>query len=319
MPKQKDELLDDEDDLQEVAGADDSSSEDTDKDAGDQQGAEASAESDGDDEDRDAKRARRKEERQRRKEFERERRERDRRLIAAKDKRIEELQQRLERLETRSNGHDIARVDQAIDDAKATYQSLLAAKKEAVEKGDGSKVVELDEHVYQARRRLEALNNLRGKASQPKRDEPPQLDPRLVDNARSFMRKNGWYDPEGADEDSLIVLAIDEALTRQGYDPTTRDYWDELERRAKKKLPHRFEGRRMDDADDDDDEPAARRSPVGGSGTRRAAGADARSTFKLTQAQVQALKEAGMWDDVALRNKMIKRYREQQRVNGAAR
>lgn len=323
MPKQRDNILDDEDDqLDGESGAEGSSADPVTTGAeGESQEIDASVDAEGDDEDREAKRARRREERARRKEFERERRERDRKLLASKDIQIRELSQRLERLETRSNGHDIARIDQAIDDAKSTLLAINAQKKEAVEKGDGTKVVELDEAAYHARRRYEALSNMREKATRPRRDEPPQLDPRLVSNARGWMQSNRWYDPEGGDEDSLIILALDEALTREGFDATSKEYWEELEVRARKRLPHRYEGRRSarDDDDDEDLPPKERRSPVGGSGARRPTGVDKPLSFKLTPAQVSALKEAGMWDDVALRNKMIKRYREQQRTNGASR
>jgi 2-polyprenyl-6-methoxyphenol hydroxylase-like FAD-dependent oxidoreductase len=38
--------------------------------------------------------------------------------------------------------------------------------------------------------------------------------------------------------------------------------------------------------------------------------------YTLSPDRVKAIKDAGMWDDVAERNKMIKTYREYDRTNG---
>jgi hypothetical protein len=79
-----------------------------------------------------------------------------------------------------------------------------------------------------------------------------RLDPRHVAHAQSFMVDNDWWDPLGRDNDSKTVLTIDAALVNEGFDPTSKDYWDELRERVEKELPLHFDAEDEEDDDDDD-------------------------------------------------------------------
>jgi hypothetical protein len=129
----------------------------------------------------------------------------------------------------------------------------------------------------------------------------------MLRHAKSWMESNSWYDPNGSDEDSEIAKVIDAKLAKEGYDPSSADYWDELDARLQKRLPHRYTQQQ--------DEPRRRpRSFVTGSG-RESTGGRQGNTLVLEPEQVRAIKEAGFWDDPAMRAKMIKRYAQQARNN----
>ena len=88
------------------------------------------------------------------------------------------------------------------------------------------------------------------------------------------------------DEDSVILKAIDDQLAREGSDPATDAHWDELKRRAARRLPERFASERR--AKD-----ASRASPpemVGGSSRDRSS-----QTQRLTLSpdRYQALLDSG--------------------------
>jgi hypothetical protein len=118
------------------------------------------------------------------------------------------------------------------------------------------------------------------------------------------MRNNDWYDPNGRDPDSKIALTLDQALTEEGWDPKTSEYWDELDNRLQRYLPHRYNS-------NNNDESYSRRRPknvVTSSGRESSSSGGGRNTFTLSPEQVRAMKDAGMWDDTEKRAKMIRRY-----------
>jgi hypothetical protein len=41
--------------------------------------------------------------------------------------------------------------------------------------------------------------------------------------AKEFMADNPWYDSQGRDEDSAVVIAIDQSLSKDGFNPQTDD------------------------------------------------------------------------------------------------
>lgn len=114
----------------------------------------------------------------------------------------------------------------------------------------------------------------------------------------AFVKENkSWYDPNGGNRDSKIVLAIDSDLYNEGYDPETKEYWDELKDRCKEYLPHRFKAAGT--------KPRPK-SVVGGSGNDYSSTGGAEKS--LPKEFVQTLKAAGYWDDAAKRKAAIKNY-----------
>jgi hypothetical protein len=117
------------------------------------------------------------------------------------------------------------------------------------------------------------------------------------------MERNSWYKPNGGDMDSDIAKKIDESLVKEGWNPNESDYWEELDNRLQKYMPHRYN-------DDMDVRPSVKRprSVVTSTGRESVNGTSNRTQFVLDPEKVRAMKDAGMWDDPAKRAKMIKRY-----------
>ena len=142
----------------------------------------------------------------------------------------------------------------------------------------------------------------------------PQVDDRTMHLAKQFMEDNPWYDSNGRDEDSAIVMAIDQSLSRDGYNPQTEEYWDELTARSARRLPERFD-------DFEDDRPAkkqttrkARGGPAVGSGKEHAPTSTRREVY-ISPDRKQALIDAGVWDDPVLRTRYVKRYAAYDKAN----
>ena len=132
--------------------------------------------------------------------------------------------------------------------------------------------------------------------------------------AAKWMKKNSWYNPQANDSDSRIAKKIDELLSAQGLDPTSQDYWDELDSRLQKVLPHHYN----EDNDDDDRQVRRPRNVVGSSGREASAayGGTNRTQFVLSPERVSAMKAAGAWDNPERKAKMIKNFIEFDRRNG---
>ena len=213
----------------------------------------------------------------------------------------QDLMDRLSVVERKTTSADIARFDKAIEDEQYRFQYAQRKMQEATDNSDGQEFTKAQEMWYDSRRKLEAMNNFKEQSSKTNTQVAAPANPKLVRLANSWMDKNSWYDPEANDEDTQIAKVIDNRLVAEGWDPAQQDYWEELDSRLHKRLPHLYTS-----ASDE----RSRRSPrsvVTGS-SRESVGREGGSQFVLEPEQVRAMKDAGFWDDAEKRNRMIKRY-----------
>lgn len=226
------------------------------------------------------------------------------------ERKNQELMERLAVVERKTHSADLARIDKAIEDQELRLQYAKMKISEAASAADGNAMTEAQEIMYDARRQMEALTNFKKAAVDPRQAQGNVPDPRLQRLAANWMEKNDWYDPNGRDTDSKIAKQIDEGLVAEGWNPTSQDYWEELDNRLQKYLPHKY-----------NDNTGVRsstkrpRSVVTSSGRESVNGSTNRNTFVLQPEQVRAMKDAGFWDDPVKRAKMIKRYAQEARNN----
>jgi hypothetical protein len=154
----------------------------------------------------------------------------------------------------------------------------------------------------QAMAKMQQLSQYKQQQSQ-QAPRQPQVDSEVVHYAKEFMEEHSWYDPQGKDEDSAIVLAIDNKLAQEGFDPRSEEYWDELHDRVKRRLPEKFKAARKPTG-----------GPAVGSG-REHAPVSTRKEVYISPERKAALQEAGVWDDPVLRQRYVKKYAEYDRAN----
>ena len=213
----------------------------------------------------------------------------------------QELMDRLSVVERKTTSADIARFDKAIEDEQYRFQYAQRKMQEATDNSDGAEFTKAQEMWYDSRRKLEAMNNYKEQSAKTNTQAAAPANPKLVRLANSWMDKNSWYDPEANDEDTQIAKVIDNRLVAEGWDPAQQDYWDELDSRLHKRLPHRYT------SGNDERSRRSPRSVVTGS-SRESVGREGGNQFVLEPEQVRAMKDAGFWDDSEKRNRMIKRY-----------
>ena len=167
-----------------------------------------------------------------------------------------------------------------------------------------------------AQEEMRSLNGLKERADAELRQPqaPAAPDPTVQRLATKWVQRNSWYNPQGNDPDSRVAKKVDELMAAQGWDPADPDYWDELDSRLQKELPHRY-----NDSNDDESRDVRRpRNVVGSSGREASAayGGVNRTQFVLSPERVKAMKEVGAWDNPERKQRMIKQFIEYDRQNG---
>lgn len=231
----------------------------------------------------------------------------------------EEFKRRLSQLERNTKAEQLTRIDKGIEDAQVRLEYAKMKLAEATQNQDGQAMVEAQTLWQNATEEVRNLNTLRAQADaelkRPQQSQDgPAPDPRIKRLAAKWMNRNAWYNPQGNDPDSRIAKKVDELMSAQGWNPSDPDYWDELDSRLQKEIPHRY-----NDSNDDESRNVRRpRNVVGSSGREASAayGGTNRSQFVLSPERVKAMKEAGAWDNPERKAKMIKQFISYDRANG---
>ncbi len=230
--------------------------------------------------------------------------------------RNDDLERRLTAQEQRAVQQDLSSVDASIQQAMNEARMAEQVIAKAVAAGNGEDVTQAMRYRDQAFAKANHLASIKQQREQSAKAAPVQndnaIDQAVIEHAKDFMEDAPWYKPDGSDEDSAIVLAIDASLMREGFDPKSDDYWEELRKRTARRLPERFESKSQSTASNR----APRGGPAVGSG-REHAPQSTRTEVYISPERKQALIDAGVWDDPVLRQKYVKRYAAYDKANRA--
>ena len=253
--------------------------------------------------------------------------ERDKTELNFLRQRNEALEKRVFQVEKTTVANTISGLDARIADTVSEVRAAERIMAHAIEAGNGEdaakalrirdeamkKVQQLQIHKHQHN---EAAQNIQQQAQQVQ-NQAPGPDPDIAGFAQDWVSKNSWYDPNGKDEASKIVLAIDQSLVESGYNPKTEAYWRELDKRVAKRLPEAKGGGNYDDSQDDDRRGQRRGPPVGSS--RDQAPQSSRREVYISPERKQAMTDAGVWEDPVLRQRYLKQYAKWDRENNSTR
>jgi hypothetical protein len=226
-------------------------------------------------------------------------------------KRNDDLERRVSVQEVRAHQTDLGAYDAYINQAaqEANMAERVIAK--AVENGNGEDVTQAMRYRDQAIAKVNQLQYQKQLAAQQRPiTQPNQIDDLTMHYAKEFINDNPWYDAQGRDEDSAIVIAVDQALAKDGLNPQTEEYWDELRKRVARRLPEKFKKQPKERQYREERTP--RGGPAVGSG-REHAPSSTRKEIYISPERKAALVEAGVWDDPVLRMKYVKRYADYDR------
>jgi len=227
----------------------------------------------------------------------------------------EEFKRCLSQLELNTKAEHVVRIDKNIEDAQTRLEYAKMKIAEATQNQDGQGMVDAQLLLQNASDEVRQLKQMRNQADQElKRPQQNNAkDPAIARRANEWVRRNSWYDSSLRDPDSKVAKKMDELMVAQGWNPTDPDYWDELDSRLQKELPHRY-----NDRNDDERRNVRRPRNVVGSAGREASasyGGSNRSQFVLSPERVKAMKDAGAWDNPERKAKMIKQFMAYDRAN----
>jgi len=263
------------------------------------------------DEERQKIREQRREERRNKKVIHREKARESNALINSLKKQIEQLEERVAVSEKKTTGVELARMDKAIEDAGVQLEYAKMKLQEAVSTSNGELAIQANEMLYEAQRNIETLNGYKRQANQVQQRPNIQVpSTRTQELMAEWLEENPWYDPSKDSQERDITISIDKQLVRDGFNPESEDYWDELSYRVKKVLPE-VANNGYNDNNNRNQRP---RSVVTSSG-RESVSNSKGSSFVLSPERVSAMKESGAWNDPVRKKKMVDYYRTYDRQN----
>ena len=197
------------------------------------------------------------------------------------------VQEQNEQLQKRSSQIDESYLSEY--DQRVTSQEDVLKKKltEAINVGDVDAQIEAQKQIAKLAIETERLNV--AKAQHEQRKAAPQQQPQAQQapqnqpdpKAQSWAQRNTWF---GQDEPmTLTAFSIHKKLVEEEYfDPTSDEYYDELDRRIRTEFPHKFQTEARSNT----------RAPV--AGATRSASKSTNKKIKLTPSQVAIADKLGV-------------------------
>ena len=205
------------------------------------------------------------------------------------------VQAQLAQAQQRAQTMDENYVTEASGRIKSQLAIVEANLQDAVERGDGKAAVEaqkmLAQLVLQQERMNEAASRTAAQQKMPQMPQqpaqiyaPPPAQPKPSPKAEEWAEKNEWF---GADQAmTYAAFGIHNQLKEEGFDLSSDEYYDELNRRIRKEFPHKFKKQDNVQVNAPTVAPATRgQSSVGTSGRR---------TVKLTPSEVSMARRLGV-------------------------
>ena len=287
------------------------SDEDQDEEQQDEESDSDDNESEETEDEREKIREARREERRLKKELSKQREASARHKISALEKRNEDLARRLAAVENTASSFKFAQIDKSLEDEATRVEYAKMKMLQAAQSNDVEAQMEYLEQLTEAKERLKQAQYHKKQqleqAKAPKQNVPNPISTEVQQNATKWLKRNGWYDPEARDTDSRIAKVVDQELAADGWDPSDSEYWEELDNRLQSRLPHRYTAKGNSNNS---------RRAAGPTASSRVAESSAKpGTITLSRDRVQAIKDAGAWDNVEKRNKMIRAYASYDRNN----
>lgn len=226
---------------------------------------------------------------------------------------------------------EAAQIDQRANALQGEYQRLQRQKADAISKNAGAAATQADYRLREIETEYERLRSAKSRVSQdltglgqrmqeiaayehaaaaPREPEPqaPAISDEGQRHAQDFLAAIPWYKRGAKTGDARAVETIDAVLMAEGFDPNSKQYWDEFRDRLRLALPHRFNAKNA-------------MPPVGGARDTRSTG---KRTVTLPRVAIEQMRMAGYIDDnnkVVNREKYlayVKRYAQNQRAQRSA-
>ena len=210
------------------------------------------------------------------------------------------VQQDAQKMRQKARNLDTGYVTEFASRVEAETEEAKKALKAAVELGDSDAQVDAQQKLARLaieservkstqaqRERLKKEMEARGvNPNQPQMPNPQQMQPQAAPppppdpKAEAWAEKNKWF---GEDEPmTLTSFSIHRKLVEEGYNPSSDDYYNQIDVRMRETFPHKFDGQRTSPP-----QMVASANRGGPVGARK-------GTVRLTPSQVAIAKKLGV-------------------------
>lgn len=197
------------------------------------------------------------------------------------------VQAQLAQAQQRAQTLDKHYVTEASGRIKSQLAIVEANLQDAVERGDGKAAVEAQKMLAQLVLQQDRMATAAARTAAPQQTYVPPAAPaapKPSPKAEEWADKNEWF---GSDQTmTYAAFGIHNQLKEEGFDLSSDEYYDELNRRIRKEFPHKFKKQDNVQVNAPTVAPATRgQSSVGTSGRR---------TVKLTPSEVSMARRLGV-------------------------
>lgn len=165
---------------------------------------------------------------------------------------IQQVQAENERMKKQMNNLNKGYTNEYEGRINAQEVQAKRALSEAYEAGDYDKVAEAQGAIAQIAIEKERLRTQRAKVArdqaqaqaqaQAPQQQPVRQAPQRDEKLEAWMEKNPWFGQNGDKIMTSAARVIHETLVaEEGFDPTTDEYYREIDRRMRKEMPHKFQ------------------------------------------------------------------------------
>lgn len=201
-----------------------------------------------------------------------------------------------------------AYIEEVTQSTKKDLDSAKSKLKSAYESGDSEAIANAQEELTDVKLRLREVERYKPSLQEEENDvestqqtrEPVrnthQPDPKAVE----WSKKNTWF---GSDEEmTALALGLHEKLVRSGVDPTSDDYYRQVDTTMRKRFPEAFEDEDTQPVEQEREKPAPRTKAA--NVVAPATRSTAPKQIRLTATQVALAKRLGLSNEAYARELM---------------
>ena len=200
------------------------------------------------------------------------------------------VQKQLEEANNRSKSLDTSYVNEFENRVKSENELLRETLKRAIDRGDIDAQIEAQQRIATLAGQQERLAYVKQEQerrnAQPVPQQQPYQPPKQAKpdaRAEDWASRNDWF---GSNEPmTLTAMYLHKQLTEvEGFDPTSDDYYAEIDNRMRVEFPHKFQAAK----------PKATGGPKVASASRGGGNGNGRREIKLSPSQVAISKKLGI-------------------------
>ena len=213
------------------------------------------------------------------------------RFAESAKKKYEEYENKIKSLDENYISEYESRVKSQIEQTKKAYQDALMNSDVNAQVEAQRALTRLaieEERALASKQQREALQKqqeglMAEQQTQPQQPAPRQPDPR----AEQWASENKWF---GQDEAmTFTALAHHKKLLKEGYDPKSDEYYDEINSYMKNQFPHKFEQKQEEEVKE-----TKEKAPQVVASASRSKTTSGSKKVKLTPSQVAIAKKLGL-------------------------